>query len=64
MSQCVYSLSYDEETSQLTIVFQQRGTYLYYDVSIAEYLRLEDAGSMGTVFNNSIRDIKYFERIG
>ncbi len=64
MSQCIYSLTYEEENQQLTIVFQERGTYLYYDVSIAEYLRLEAAGSQGLVFNNMIRDIKYFERIG
>lgn len=64
MSECVNTLSYDPETQQLTIVFQKRGTYLYYDVSLEEYERIQFAGSQGYTFNQSIRDIKYFEKIG
>lgn len=64
MSECVNELSYDPETQQLTIVFQKRGTYLYHDVSPEEYTRIQFAGSQGYIFNQTIRDIKFFEKIG
>jgi len=64
MSTCVNKLTYEPETQQLTIVFQKRGTYVYYDVSPEEYTRIEFAGSQGYIFNSILRDIKYFEKIG
>lgn len=64
MSECVNSEDYDPATEQLIIVFQKRGTYLYHDVSPEEYLDYKFAGSKGTFFNDRIKDIKYFEKIG
>lgn len=63
MSTCIASLDYDAEEQTLTITFQQRGTFKYYDVSLEEYTRLEFSGSQGYIFNQAFRDIKSFERI-
>jgi hypothetical protein len=62
-SQCTKSISYDNSTQELTIEFQERGTYKYEGVPAEEYLGLKGASSHGTYFNLYIRDRYNFERI-
>ena len=63
-STCVNDVSYDPENEVMTIVFQKRGTYVYQDVSLDEYVDFASASRQGTYFNLYIRP-KYtnFERI-
>lgn len=62
-SECTKTISYDVSTQELTIEFQERGTYKYEGVPADEYLGLKDAASHGTYFNLYIRDRYNFERI-
>lgn len=63
-SEAIASLSYDLEHQQLEIVFNKRGTYVYYDFSPDEYQQLNFASSRGKYFNLYIRDAGYeYERI-
>jgi KTSC domain-containing protein len=63
-SHCVADVSYNPETEQMTIAFQQRGTYVYSNVPIDDYVDFASAGSQGTYFNLYIRP-KYtsYERV-
>jgi hypothetical protein len=63
-STCCNDVSYDPESGDMTIVFQRRGTYIYHDVPLDDYLDFASAGSQGTYFNLYIRP-KYtnFERM-
>ena len=63
-SNCVADVSYNPETEQMTITFQQRGTYVYNDVPLDDYVDFASAGSQGTYFNLYIRP-KYtnYERV-
>jgi KTSC domain len=63
-SMCVDSLDYDELTEDLTVVFQERGTYLYHGVPLNIFVEFGASYSMGTYFNLYIRDQYSFERIG
>lgn len=63
-SECVASLSYDVENAQLTIHFNRRGSYTYFDFPPDEYANLNFAASRGKYFNLYIRDAGYeYERI-
>lgn len=62
-SECTRSISYNATTDELTIEFQQRGTYRYSGVPADEYLGIRDAASHGTYFNLYIRDRYPYERI-
>ncbi len=62
-SECTKSIAWNSETGDLTIEFQNRGTYKYSGVPSDEYLGLKDAASHGTYFNLYIRDRYEFERI-
>lgn len=62
-STCTKSISYDNSTQELTIEFQERGTYKYSSVPADDYLGLKGAASHGTYFNLYIRDRYDFERI-
>lgn len=63
-SKCVADISYDVETETLTIEFQQRGTYIYRNFPLDEYVDFETASSRGQYFNNYIRNSGYeYERI-
>ena len=63
-SECVESLEYDPESFQMTIHFNKRGTYVFYDVEPQVYAEFNNAGSRGTYFNLYIRNIGYqYERI-
>lgn len=64
-SECVADISYNPETEEMTIEFQQRGTYLYHNVPLDTYVDFQTAGSMGKYFNNYIRNFGFeYERIG
>lgn len=62
-SECVADLSYDPEREEMTIVFQKRGTYAYFDVPIWVYAEFNNAGSRGTYFNSYIRGNYSYERV-
>lgn len=63
-SLCVESIDFDPETEELTVNFQQRGSYLYSGVPLNVMVEFGSAYSMGTYFNLYIRDQYSFERIG
>jgi hypothetical protein len=63
-STCCADVSYDPETNDMTVAFVNRGTYIYHEVPLDEYVDFASSGSQGTYFNLYIRP-KYtnFERI-
>lgn len=64
-SSCINDLYYDPEEESMTIEFQKRGTYKYYDVPLDEYVDLAQSSSLGTYFNLYVRNKGYqYERIG
>lgn len=57
-------VSEDILIGDLTIEFMQRGTYIYHEVPMDEYLNLAEAPSQGQYFNMYIRNAGYsYERI-
>lgn len=62
-SKCTKTISYNSVTQELTIEFQERGTYRYSGVPAEDYLGLKGASSQGTFFNLYIRDRYNFERV-
>lgn len=62
-SECVASLSYDPEREQMTVEFQERGSYVYFDVDPWVFSEFNNAGSRGVYFNTYIRDRFEYERI-
>lgn len=49
----------------LTITFQARGTYEYYNVPATTWIALKSAGSKGGYFNANIREAGYsYARVG
>ncbi len=67
-SECVAATGWvptSEFEGELTIAFQHRGTYKYYNFPVDEWLLFNNASSRGTYFNLYIRDHGYsYERIG
>ena len=64
-STCVANVEYDPETQDLTIEFNERGTYVYHVVPPDVYIDFETSGSRGHYFNENIRGGNYeFERVG
>lgn len=62
-STCVNDVAYDPETMEMTINFQQRGSYKYYDVPLDVYIDFETSGSRGKYFNYYIKEQFSYERI-
>lgn len=62
-STCCADVDYDLETQEMTVQFQQRGTYVYSDVPLDEFLNFQQAGSRGTYFNLYVRNRYPYERI-
>ena len=62
-STAIASLDYDVENRQVTIVFQQRGTYTYFDVPPEVFAELNHAGSRGTYFNEYFKNNYEYERV-
>jgi len=48
----------------LTIQFVERGTYEYYDVPTTVWIALKSAGSKGKYFNDNIRGLYEYQRVG
>jgi len=63
-SDCVASLEYDPERFQMTVNFNKRGSYVYFDVEPFLYAEFNEAASRGTYFNLYVRPFyTNFERI-
>ena len=56
-SSMIYAVGYDPETQTLTAVFNNSGTYEYYDVPPEEYEGLMAADSKGSYMRNNIIDM-------
>ncbi len=63
-SECVKDVQYDEFTGDLTIEFQERGTYVYHDFPLTEMAQFIGASSKGQYFNLYIREHYSYERVG
>lgn len=62
-SRCVQSTDYNPETNDLTVVFVERGTYLYHNVPVDVYAQFATAESQGRYFNLYIREQYDYERV-
>lgn len=62
-SRCCASVRYNPVTAELTIQFQERGTFLYKHFSLDDFAQFEDSSSRGGHFNNYIRGQFDYERI-
>jgi len=62
-SDCVASLEYDVDHQQLTIHFNQRGSYVYFDVSPFVFAELNLSTLRGEYFNAYIRGQYAYERL-
>ncbi len=63
-SEAIANIDYDVESSDLTVEFQQRGTYVYHGVDLDTYTDFAQASSWGTYFNMYIRNIGLsYERV-
>lgn len=62
-STCCADVDYDLETQEMTVQFQQRGTYVYSDVPLDEFLNFQQASSRGLYFNLYVRNRYSYERI-
>ena len=60
---CVADLTYDAERQVATCVFQERGTYDYFDMSPDVFAEWNNSGSRGTYFNLYVRQQFQFERV-
>lgn len=63
-STALSSGSYNPLTQTLTIEFNQRGTYEYYDVPVHIVIGLAQSSSAGRYFNAVIRDNYAYSMIG
>jgi hypothetical protein len=63
-SEAIANIDYDVESSDLTVEFQKRGTYVYHGVDLDTYTDFAQASSWGTYFNMYIRNIGLsYERV-
>jgi KTSC domain len=65
-SECCAALTFVPETAlagTLTVAFQKRGTYVYHEFPVDEWLLFNNAASRGTYFNLYVRDRYSYERI-
>ena len=64
-SNLIRSVGYDLPSSILEIEFiDGKGLYEYFDVPLSVYSRLMAAESIGSYFNEHIRDLYAYEKIG
>lgn len=63
-SECLASGTYNPVTRTLTLEFNQRGTFEYYDVPVTLVIGLVQSSSAGRYFNATIRDNFQYTRIG
>lgn len=62
-STCVAALDYDVERQQVTVEFQERGTYTYFDVPPEVFAEFNNSGSRGTYFNLYFRNNYSYEKV-
>jgi len=62
-SSCVAKVDYNFAEGSMTVAFQRRGTYKYFDVPWDEFMNFQGASSRGTYFNLYIRDQFSYQRI-
>jgi KTSC domain len=64
VSTLIRSVGYDLDNSILEVEFVESGrVYTYYDVPLSVFSELLDAESIGSYFNESIRDLYAYEEI-
>jgi hypothetical protein len=64
-SSLIRSVGYDLDSSILEVEFAEEGrTYEYYDVPLSVYQELMEAESKGSYFNDHVKDVYPFERVG
>jgi hypothetical protein len=64
-SNLIRSVGYDLPSSILEIEFVDgKGLYEYYDVPLSVYSRLMAAESLGAYFNEHIRELYVYDKIG
>lgn len=56
-SECVQSVEYDIENSQMTINFWKRGSYVYFDVAPEIFAEFNLSSKKGTYFNLYLRPV-------
>ena len=57
------SVGYDLESLTLEIEFNHGGTYQYYDVPDHIHAELMGAGSLGSYFHHSIKEVYSFAKV-
>ena len=63
-STCVADLDYEVEVGTLTVRFQRRGTYVYKNFHLEDFVAFALSSSPGRYFNLYIRDAGYaYERV-
>ncbi len=62
-SECVQSLEYDIERQQMTVHFNKRGSYTYFDVDPQVFAEFNLSAERGTYFNLYIRDRYEYDRL-
>lgn len=65
-STCLSRVEYDLQTGTLTVTFTESGaTYDYYNVPESEYENLvQTIGSIGLEYNESIKGLYHYQRVG
>ncbi len=62
-SECVQSLEYDIERQQMTVHFNKRGSYTYFDVDPQVFAEFNLSAERGAYFNLYIRDRYEYDRL-
>ena len=59
-SSCIYAVDYSPETRSLRVWFHNNGTYTYFGVPLATYVRLLNSSSPGRFLASNIKP--YYSR--
>jgi len=62
-STLIRSIGYDLSGSVLEVEFEDGHVYEYYDVALTIYSELMAAGSVGSYFNDHIKDMYAYRRV-
>ena len=63
-SECLTAGAYNPINQTLTLEFNERGTFQYYDVPLTLVIGLMQSSSAGRYFNATIRDAFSYARVG
>lgn len=55
-SRAIENIDFDPTSGDLTVIFVERGTYVYHDIPLDTYVDFAGAESWGRYFNLYIRD--------